>query len=102
MTREDFKELAAAISNSFALCHKEVLTADEAVEYTGISKSTLYKLTMRRVIPHSKPNGKVLFFNRRELEQWMMSNPVATAVDINSEAMAYCMKNEPVKHIKRK
>ena len=92
MTREDFKELAAAISNSFALCHKEVLTADEAVEYTGISKSTLYKLTMRRV----------LFFNRRELEQWMMSNPVATAVDINSEAMAYCMKNEPVKPIKRK
>ena len=32
----------------------------------------------------------------------MMSNPVATAVDINSEAMAYCMKNEPVKPIKRK
>ena len=40
------------------LGHKEVLTFDEACDYTGISRSYLYKLTASGRIPHSKPTGK--------------------------------------------
>lgn len=69
---------------------KEVLTASEVCEYTGFSQSYLYKLTSRRVIPHYKPSGKVLFFNRQELEEWLQSNRVSTAAEIESKAHRMC------------
>jgi excisionase family DNA binding protein len=57
---------------------KTVLTLDEAVAYTGFSKSYMYKLTSERKIPHSKPNGKSIFFSKSQLDAWLMSRPVDT------------------------
>lgn len=72
------------------LNEKEVLNASEACQYTGFSKSYLYKLTSRREIPHYKPSGKMVFFNRRELEAWLQSNRVNTAAQIAGEAARVC------------
>ncbi len=71
---------------------KEVLTSDEAARYLGVSMSYLYKLTMRREIPHYKPLGKKCYFNRHELEDWLQTNRVATATEISDEAQRYCQK----------
>jgi excisionase family DNA binding protein len=76
---------------------KEVLTSDEAAHYMGISKSYLYKLTMRHAVPHFKPMGKMCYFNRVELEQWLQSNRVATSVELSQQAQAYCMKKGGLK-----
>ena len=43
------------------ISNKKVLTFDEACDYTGLSRSYLYKLTSSGVIPHSKPNGKIIY-----------------------------------------
>lgn len=94
MTQEELDKLAAAINDSITICQKEVLTLDEAAQYTGMKKSSLYKLTSARLLPHSKPNGKYCFFNRKALEEWMMSNPVATTTELNGLAQAYCMKKK--------
>lgn len=69
---------------------KKVLTSDETARYMGVSKSYLYKLTMRREIPHYKPLGKMCYFNRQEVEAWLQSNRVATATEISDEAERYC------------
>ncbi|MCB0447405.1 MAG: helix-turn-helix domain-containing protein [Gelidibacter sp.] len=53
---------------------KEVLTFDEASVYMGISRSYLYKLTASRKIPHSKPNGKMVFFDKKKLVDWLLQN----------------------------
>lgn len=73
-------------------CNKRVLNFQEAVKYTGFSASYLYKLTAGRQIPYSKPSGKMVFFDRVELEEWLMSNRVATANEIGDKAAAYCRK----------
>ena len=73
------KDLADLVTANTIFCTKEVLTSDEAARYLGMSKSYLYKLTMRRQIPHFKPMGKMCYFNRLELESWLQSNRVATA-----------------------
>lgn len=91
MNREE-KQLADLITASTIFCTKEVLTSDEAAKYMGVSKSYLYKLTMRQQIPHYKPMGKMVYFNRLELEQWLQSNRVSTATEISQQAAAYCMK----------
>ena len=65
---EDMRQVADLITANIINCKKDVLTSDEAARYMGISKSYLYKLTMRGEIPHYKPMGKMCYFNRTELE----------------------------------
>lgn len=90
--REDLKQVADLVTANTIFCTKEVLTSNEAARYMGISKSYLYKLTMKQQIPHYKPMGKMCYFNRAELEQWLQGNKVATSSEINQQAQAYCMK----------
>ena len=48
----------------------------EACQYMGIAESYLYKLTSAKKIPHYKPNGRMIYFNKQELDQWLLSNPI--------------------------
>lgn len=51
MSKEQLQEVADLIAANTLFCTKEVLTSDEAARYMGISKSYLYKLTMRARYP---------------------------------------------------
>lgn len=68
---------------------KRVLTFEEACLYTGYAKSYMYKLTHAGIIPHSKPNGKSLFFDREKLEDWLLSNPKKGLKELQAEAANY-------------
>jgi len=72
---------------------KKVLNLDEVSELTGLSKSHLYKLTSQSRIPHYK-NGKFIFFDREEIETWLLSNRVKTVEEIDAEASKYVTTNK--------
>lgn len=74
------------------LAAKNVLCFDDVVLLTGLSKSHLYKLTCTRQIPHYKPNGKHIYFDRNEVEAWMKQNRVNTALEAEQAAAAYIVK----------
>ena len=95
--QEEVKKLADLVTANTIFCTKEVLTSDEAAKYMGISKSYLYKLTMKQPIPHFKPLGKMCYFNRLELEAWLQSNRILTHNEICQQAQAYCMKKGGIK-----
>ena len=73
------------------LSQKNVLTFDEVARFTGLSKSHLYKLTSGAKIPHFKPQGKFIYFNRVEVEVWLQRNPVKTVDKIEQEAANYVL-----------
>ena len=75
------------------MMQKNVLTFEEAVMFTGLAKSYLYKLTAGGKIPYYKPSGKLIYFQREELERWMLRNPVKTADEIEQQAVNYCHTN---------
>ena len=68
---------------------KKVMTFDEAATYMGISKSCLYKMTSQKTISHYKPNGKMIFFDREELENYLLSVRVKPQSEIEEEASTY-------------
>lgn len=82
-----------AIKQYSMLAAKNVLNFDDAVVITGLSKSHLYKLTCTHQIPHYKPNGKQIYFDRAELEAWMKQNRVATQLEAEQQAINYVVKN---------
>lgn len=90
--KEDLRKLADLITANIIFCTKEVLTSDEAARYLGVSKSYLYKLTMERKVPHFKPMGKMVYFNRLELEQWLQTNRVATDAELEQQAKKMAKK----------
>lgn len=73
------------------LGQKNVLTFDEGCEFTGLSKTYMYKLTHQNRIPFFKPHGKNIYFSREELEKWLMQNPVKTKDQIDRETTNYVM-----------
>lgn len=72
---------------------KNVLTFNEASKFVGISKSYLYKLTSAGLIPHYKPSGKMIYFEKSALERWMRQNPVSTIEMVGDMAKDYIMNN---------
>jgi excisionase family DNA binding protein len=52
----------------------KVLSFQQGCDYLGYKKSYVYKMTMRGILPFSKPNGKKIYFDRDELESWMLRN----------------------------
>lgn len=96
MTQEEARQLSEQLADKIIFTTKEVLTAQEAARYMGISMSYLYKLTMRKQIPHYKPMGKICYFNRNEVEQWLLSNRVSTDNELTNKAMTYCRKGAAV------
>ena len=75
---------------------KNVLSFYEASTFLNLSKSYLYKLTSGNLIPHYKPQGKMLYFEKSELEAWLRQNPVKTKTQIEQEAQKYVL-NRPLK-----
>jgi excisionase family DNA binding protein len=73
--------------------NKNILSFDEASMFLNLSKSYLYKLTSGGLIPHFKPQGKMIYFERSFLEQWLRQNPVKTQNQIEEEAQRYILKN---------
>lgn len=71
------------------LSQKTVLNFDEVAAYTGLSKSYLYKLTCSGGIPCYKPNGKQIYFNKPEIDKWLLQNRKATTRELDSQAATF-------------
>lgn len=68
---------------------KEVLTLTEVSQFTGLSKSHIYRLCSTRGIPFYKPFGKVNFFDRNEIIQWLKQNKISTNKEIENKAIDF-------------
>jgi excisionase family DNA binding protein len=71
------------------LSQKTVLNFDEVATYTGLSKSHLYKLTCSGGIPCYKPQGKHIYFNKQEVDQWLLQNRKATTKELDNQAATF-------------
>jgi len=76
------KELANHVSTA-SQSNKKPLSVDEAAQYLGIPKATLYQFTRLRDIPHQKV-GKRLTFLTSELDEWVVSKKQRTRSEIEN------------------
>ena len=64
----------------------EVLTLQEAAQYMGIARSSLYKMTSNQTIPFYRPNGKLIFFDKADILTWIRKYRVFSTEEIEEEA----------------
>lgn len=84
-----FKKLEAVLLKTENGEHNQKpLNFIETQKYLSCSKSYLYKLTSNNRIPHSK-RGKKLYFDKKALDRWLLSNKVKSVSEIQNEAEIY-------------
>ena len=77
------------------VAQKQVLTFSEWCKYCGFSESYGYKISSLGKAPGmSKPNGKMLYFNKEITNNWLLQNPIKTADTIEKEAVSYVTLNK--------
>ena len=64
----------------------EVLNLEEASAFLGIAKSTLYKMTHQNRLPYFKPAGKLIFFEKQALLDWVKGAKALSEEELKEEA----------------
>ena len=59
---------------------KEVLSVEEAARFMDIARSSLYKMTSDRSIPFYRPNGKMIYFEKADILEWIRKNRVMSVM----------------------
>ena len=68
---------------------KQILTVEDLINYTGFSRSYIYKLVHMSILPYSKPNGKTLFFQKNEIDEWLLQNKSSSISQLEQKANSY-------------
>jgi excisionase family DNA binding protein len=95
---EDLKVLKdelQALKDLTLLGVKKDLTMDDAALLAGLSKSHLYKLCCRKAIPYYKNGGKLTYFDKGELTEWLLQHRVKTNDELAAEAVSYVVNKTP-------
>tara|TARA_B110000879_G_C10671287_1_gene318059 strand:+ start:200 stop:490 length:291 start_codon:yes stop_codon:yes gene_type:complete len=93
---ENFKEINERLQKieALLLTQKTVLSFDEGSAYTGLSKSHLYKMTSTGGIPCYKPHGKNIYFDKQEIDSWLLQNRKATTEELDNLASTIVTLNK--------
>jgi excisionase family DNA binding protein len=74
----------------------EILDIKQAAEFLKLKVPTLYEKTSQKSIPHFKKGNK-LYFNRNELQSWLMEGKVKTNNEIEGDAVTLLMNKRSKK-----
>ncbi|WP_139958351.1 helix-turn-helix domain-containing protein [Flavicella sediminum] len=80
---KEVKSLKREIKKSH-LYRKRIYTIKESAFVIGVSLSYMQKLVGSKQLPHSKPSGKLIFIKRRDLENFILSNPIKTNDEVDT------------------
>ena len=75
------------------IAHKEILSFKEALLYLDVSESFLYKLTSKKEIEFTKPNGGKIYFKKHDLDNWMLQGTSISKRVLEEEIFKHLSKS---------
>jgi len=87
-TKLKIKKIIALLENQ-NIQYKAILSFQEALAYLDVSKSFLYKLTSSNSITFFKPSGKLIYFKKSDLDQWVLQNKFQQSSSLEQELNNY-------------
>lgn len=70
---------------SLLTAQKDVLTMDEFCSYAGISKHQAYHLTSENKIKFYRPHGKLIYFDKEDVKEFLLQNPVKSRKQLDNK-----------------
>ena len=79
------KAMKAFTGSQPATDHDRLMNVDEAAEFLGLSKSSIYSMTCKGVLPIMKMNGgRKLYFSRNDLMEFLKAGRKMTDAEIEA------------------
>ena len=97
LDNELLEQIREVVRAEVMMASKEFFTTDEASQFLGIKKSYLYQLVHESIIPSSKPWGKKLYFDRRDLIKFALGNRRKSNEELDALAQTYIATNKRIK-----
>lgn len=88
ITLEEIAQRLDRLERMTALSAKNVLDINDTAELTGYSVKYLRLLIAKRDIPHYR-RGNRLYFDRDEIEDWMLGERIPTNEEMKVKAIGY-------------
>ena len=88
ITLEDIAQRLDRLETLTALASKDVLDIKDTSMLTGYTVKYLRLLISRREIPHYR-RGNRIYFNRDEVEEWMLGERIPTIDEVQQKACGY-------------
>lgn len=85
----ELKEIVLRIEKK----ENEFYSLEEACSYLKISKPTIYKLTSKKEITYYTPGGKKIYFEKKDLDTWILSAKVSSCDIVMLEVESFLTKN---------
>lgn len=60
---------------------RDLIGYDEASDFTGIGKSTLYAMVCQKRLPHFRLGGRLVRFSKKELSEWLQERYIPENTD---------------------
>lgn len=95
MSNLQIEEKLFNIENSLSklsIAVKTILSVEEASEFIGMKTSYLYKLTSDKKIRFFKPQGKLIYFKKEDLEAFLLRNVSETVYEEESQSLQHWKK----------
>ena len=92
-TTQNVLDKLTVIESLLVATQPKPLTLKEAAEFLDFSRSYLYRLTSQGRVPHYKPEGKRVYFDRAELVDWLKRNRNRTQEEIEETAASYIVNH---------
>lgn len=77
---------------------REMFTVEEAADYLGVSKSQIYLMTSNKEITYYKPSGKVIYIDKRELDDLRRRNIIYSNRELANRPMTAIQREEKRHH----
>ena len=90
ITLDDIAKRLDRLEALTALASKDVLDIKDTSMLTGYTVKYLRLLIARREIPHYR-RGNRIYFNRDEVEEWMMGERIPTKEEMQIKAVGYSL-----------
>ena len=79
--------------------NKKVLNVDDLAEYTGLSKSKIYKLTQLKMIPMGNNlHVRQKFFKKDEIDAWLLGEPIISDEALEQKFSKQLFRNRKRQH----
>ena len=73
---------------------KKVMNVEDLAQYTGLSKSKIYKLTHLKLIPMgNNPNIRQKFFDKEKIDAWLLGEPDLSDAYLEDQFHKNLLKN---------
>lgn len=89
---QDLKKSVSRIESRLDVGLKTVLTVNEIAEMLQLSPHRVYTLVNQKLIPHYRTFTRRIWFDRKEVEEWMKAERVTPDYELMKQAGRYVAK----------